>query len=118
MVAGLMVTVASGAAIAQDEESDDRARVSFVTPLIDDDGQLWLCTPWADKPPTDLFSLFTWLDVVVDGEASSIGWQVHDGVENPIEDGPRARILRSTSSRAAAYWLARDYFPVMPRRLR
>ena len=100
----LMVALIGAGASAQDEESDDRARVSFVVPLIDDDGQLWFKvgfhTPWADKPPRDLFSFFFFLDVIIDGESSSIGWQVHDEAENAIEDGattenPQAYILES-----------------------
>ena len=98
VVAALLISLVSvfggaGVAFAQDtpEDSDDRARVSFVESIIDSDGELWLKigfhTPWAEIPPHDLFSFFFFLDVQVDGEFSAIGWQIHDGESNVIADG-------------------------------
>ena len=84
------------------QEIDDRAHVSWVQLLIDDSGNLWLRVitygPWDGKPPKDLFSFFILLNVVVDGQPSSIGYQIHDGVANIVSDGaastdPHAYIL-------------------------
>ena len=109
-----------GAALAQDttEESDERAQVSFVQAIIDDDGELWFKVgfyiPWADKPPRDLFSFFFQLDVVIDGEASTIGWQVHDGDETVLSGGAAAESPEVYILADGCVLVATGLFPTEP----
>ncbi len=85
-----LATAGIGLALAQ-ESSDGRAQVSYLEAIIADDGELWFKAafylPWDDKPPLDLFSFFFLLEVFVDGESSTIGWQVHDEEDEVISDG-------------------------------
>lgn len=106
-----------GAAIAQ-EGSDERAQVSFVDAIIDDDGELWFKVgfdlPWADKPVRDLFSFFFQLDVVVDGEVSTIGWQVHDGDETVLSGGAAAESPEVYILADGCVLVATGLFPTEP----
>ncbi|HUG74966.1 MAG TPA: hypothetical protein VMM81_04755 [Acidimicrobiia bacterium] len=64
-------------------DPDNRARVSFVQGVLDEDGQLWFgvgfYAPWEEQPPSDLFSLFWSLVFQVGDATAQVGWEVHDG---------------------------------------
>ena len=118
LLAALFLVVGGiGVAYAQ-EESDGRARVSSVQPIIDDEGQLWCKVRfeerWADKPPRDLFSFFSFFRVQVDGEFSTIGWQIHDGAENVIADGAAAESPKAYILEDGCVLVATGLFPAEP----
>ena len=118
LLVGLFLAVGGIGVASAQEEADDRARVSFVQPIIDDDGQLWFkvgfYTPWADKPPRDLFSFFFFLDVQVGDEVSAIGWTIHDGEENVISDGAAAESPEAYILENGCVLVATGLFPTEP----
>lgn len=92
----LAPTIARARGATQDP--DDRARVSFVEGILDEDGQLWFkvgfYAPWDDEPPSDLFSLFWSLVFQVGDATTKVGWEVHDGEMRYLGDpGTQAFIL-------------------------
>jgi hypothetical protein len=79
-------------------DPDNRARVSFVQGVLDEDGQLWFgvgfYSPWEEEPPSDLFSLVWSLAFQVDDATTQVRWEVHDGEMRYLGDpGTQAFIL-------------------------
>lgn len=98
LVLAVALLVAPVTAMAGEEAPDGRARISFVTGMLDDDGRLWFklgfYQPWGDSPPDDLFSLFWSMEVTVGDQTSAIGWETHDGVQTFLgQDGTEAYLL-------------------------
>ena len=113
----ILALLAPAAGIAQ-EESDDRVRISFAVPIIDSNGELWLklgfYQPLGDKPPTDLFSYFFSVTTAVDGENSTVTYEIHDGVVTPLGEGAASVNLRIFILESGCVLIATGLHPSEP----